>query len=366
MKLNKINQNFIDKIFENILNNNISNGIVIASPSKKDPNYFYHWTRDSALVMKNVAKYYKETGNLQAFKQIIDYIEIETHHQNTETLTGLGEPKFNVKKDNSAFNELWGRPQNDSPALRGLTMLFIYDIFDDYKCLKDNIKKILDKDLEYLIDNIDKETYDLWEEIKGFHLFTTCVQYKFIKEYKIRFNNNNYNLQNSLDTLRNNLNKHSIINNSFNSHGNINRLYDSSLFLCLNAINYDLDIINIFNEKFKNYVLEIVDFFKNEYSINKNNKFIFIGRYKDDKYYGGHPWIITTTSFLQLLIYYSKNDVILLENQEKMILEYINYILKFDNLDISEQIDKNTGTQLSAKNLTWNYSELYSMWDMLV
>lgn len=27
-------------------------GIVIASPSKTDPNYFYTWTRDSSLVFK--------------------------------------------------------------------------------------------------------------------------------------------------------------------------------------------------------------------------------------------------------------------------------------------------------------------------
>ena len=34
--------------------------------------------------------------------------------------------KFNTNKNESIFNEIWGRPQNDGPALRGLTMLLIY------------------------------------------------------------------------------------------------------------------------------------------------------------------------------------------------------------------------------------------------
>ena len=95
---------FIDKIFENLNKCNINSGIVIASPSKKNPDYFYHWTRDSALVMKTICKYYKETKDNRCFKQIINYIDLESHHQKLDTLSGLGEPKFNVDKKEYSFH----------------------------------------------------------------------------------------------------------------------------------------------------------------------------------------------------------------------------------------------------------------------
>lgn len=362
----KIKKIFIDKIFENLNNNEIDHGIVIASPSKNDPDYFYHWIRDSALVMKNIAKYYQQTSDPKAFKQIIEYIDIEIHHQSLNTLTGLGEPKFNVNKNNSCFNESWGRPQNDGPALRSLTMIYIYNIFQNHQSIRKNVKCIIENDVNYLINNINQESFDLWEEIKGFHLFTTCVQYKFLKEYNGLFKHNNDNLHDAMIKLRERLDIHNITKNSFSMYENLNREYDTSLFLCLNAIDYDLDIINVFSDKFKNYALEIVNYFKNAYQLNKGNKFVFLGRYKNDKYYDGNPWIITTTAFIQLLIYYSNHDVELLENQGKMIIDYMNYILKIDNLDISEQIHQEYGYNVSAKKLTWNYSELFTMFNMLL
>ena len=46
-----------------------------------------------------------------------------------------------------------------------------------------------------------------------------------------------------------------------------------------------------------------------------------------------------------------------------MILNYISYIIK--NKDLSEQVDKNTGKFIGAKKLTWNYAELYNLWNLL-
>ena len=378
--MNKINSLFIDKIFENLNNVNnphkIDNGIIIASTSYKDPDYFYHWTRDSALIMKTIAKYYKETSNDKCFKQIIDYIEIENHHQNLNSLSGLGEPKFNVTKTNSLFNDIWGRPQNDGPALRGLSMCYIYTLLEDNMLYKTIIKNIIDKDLQYILTNIDYESFDLWEEVYGFHLYTACVQMKFLKVYKELFYNNNNNnnndndrinyINNSINKLKDRIKKHNITINSFNKNEPLNKKYDSSILLCINHIDYDLDIINIYSETFKNYIIEMCEYYKNYYSINKNNKFIFIGRYKNDKYYNGNPWIITTTALIQLLVIYCSKNIYIIENQEKIILEFISYIFKFKDLDIAEQIDKETGEQISAKNLTWNYSELYNLWELLL
>ena len=236
-----MNKVCIDKIFENLNEKHASAGIIIASNSKENPNYFYHWVRDAAIVMKSLVKYYiqNKADNDKIFKQIVNYIEIETHHQKLDTLTGLGEPKFNTNINESLFNDLWGRPQNDGPALRGLTMILIYKNIDS-KILKEHIKSLIKKDIEYIIPNIYNNCFDLWEEINGYHLYTRLVQYKFIKEYNNLFNiSNNKMYNNYLDILnkfKTLIKTHNIKYTSFSETGDNIREYDTSLLLAMNHI----------------------------------------------------------------------------------------------------------------------------------
>lgn len=68
-------------------------GFAAASPSTSDPDYFYSWTRDSALVMRVVAQKYYETGDHEDILR--DYVAQEIYHQVTRTQCDcLGEPKF--------------------------------------------------------------------------------------------------------------------------------------------------------------------------------------------------------------------------------------------------------------------------------
>ena len=57
------------------------------------------------------------------FYLIIKYINAEYELTRLIPLGGLGEPKFKV--DKTCFNQDWGRPQNDGPALRSTVLLNI-------------------------------------------------------------------------------------------------------------------------------------------------------------------------------------------------------------------------------------------------
>jgi glucoamylase len=101
-------------------------GIVIASPSRQAPNYYFHWIRDGAICFDQALQIYRENpdfhlrATLRSF--IFDYMALNRRAQNdTNALTGLGEPKFNI--DGSPNSDPWGRPQNDGPALE-LLILF--------------------------------------------------------------------------------------------------------------------------------------------------------------------------------------------------------------------------------------------------
>ena len=114
-----------ERMLRNISPQGAARGAVIASPSTTDPNYFYHWIRDAALTMDVVVDLWeRETDPVRAaalFRQIWDYLSFSRQNQLAATLTGLGEPKFEA--DGRPFNDDWGRPQNDGPALRAITAI---------------------------------------------------------------------------------------------------------------------------------------------------------------------------------------------------------------------------------------------------
>lgn len=122
-----------------------SSGIVIASPSKSDPDCkssydllslltplanvgvdFYTWTRDSGLVAKGLVDMFL-AGDDALEKTIRNYITAQAIIQTLDNPSGelssggLGEPKFHA--DETQFSESWGRPQNDGPALRVTAMV---------------------------------------------------------------------------------------------------------------------------------------------------------------------------------------------------------------------------------------------------
>ena len=106
-----------------------------------------------------------------------------------------------------------------------------------------------------------------------------------------------------------------------------------------------------------NNINSLVDFFKNKYIKNKYN---LIGRYKNDRYYNGHIWIICSISLARCFIHLSKIDNC--NEYLKKAIDIVIYIISINpNIDLAEQYDIDNDRQLSAKKLTWNYAELYNL-----
>jgi glucoamylase len=176
--------------------NNISapgtaRGSVIASPSQFNPNYYYHWVRDGSLVMQIMAGLYENAtdAGLRAtyFGYLTDFVNFSRGNQLTPNRSGgLGEPKFNV--DGSAFDADWGRPQNDGPALRAITLIrlakdlmaagqkkYVTSVLYDSKL---PTTAVIKSDLEFVASNWQQSCFDLWEEVRGQHFYTRMVQRK--------------------------------------------------------------------------------------------------------------------------------------------------------------------------------------------
>ena len=363
--MNTIIEKIVQKINHNLDYPNVK-GMVIASPSDFPP-YKYHWIRDSALVMRVYVHLYEKKKSNEAFVRIINYINNEFNIQNMDTLTFLGEPKMNINL--TPFNGPWGRPQNDGSALRGSLMIKILNILkEDYNIIVEKIvSKIIKKDIEYILSCFNKPCFDLWEEITGWHFYTRMVQLKFIKDcitnkeilqkYFILPKGIEEIYHSFRENIKDHIDKKTIIS-SFDEYGNIIRKEDASILLAFAHIDYDSEILKDFPLF---YILDtsrkLINAFTEKYGSNKSH---LIGRYKGDKYFDGQIWLLCSLGLAQV---YNK---LYLSNQEKyknlgcIPKQIYNFIINIDeNLDLPEQYNINTKEHLSAKNLTWNYSELY-------
>lgn len=178
-----------EKLFKNISAPGTAKGSVIASPSNASPNYFFHWVRDAGLVMDTVVNFYRRNyHNNKTFyyETLVDFIRFSRKNQQSFSLSGLGEPKFNV--DGSAFDGPWGRPQNDGPAIRAssLIKLGMFWLSEGQESLVREFlytnelpaTKVVKTDLEYVSHHWRESNFDLWEEISGKHFYTLMVQRK--------------------------------------------------------------------------------------------------------------------------------------------------------------------------------------------
>jgi glucoamylase len=165
-------------------------GMVVASPSTEDPNYFYHWVRDSSLVFKLIIDLFTHGKDNSLRPLIDDFLISQAHLQDVANPSGgvasannLGEPKFYVNE--TAYLESWGRPQRDGPALRSTALITYANWLLEQKnktFVEKTIWPIVQRDLEYTAQTWNQTSFDLWEEVRTASFFTTAVQHRALRE----------------------------------------------------------------------------------------------------------------------------------------------------------------------------------------
>lgn len=178
----------VQRMFENISPPGTRPGVVVASPSRSGPNYFRHWTRDAALIMDIVVRLYEKETRADVkdryLKVLLQYVDFSRETQ-LHDIWLLGEPVF--EPDGRPVQEEWGRPQNDGPAIRAVTLAkFAMVLIREGK--KELVKEklydgiipshtVLKADLEYIAHH-GPFGFDLWEEECGNSFFTRMMQRK--------------------------------------------------------------------------------------------------------------------------------------------------------------------------------------------
>jgi glucoamylase len=401
----------VEKMLANIHPDETLPGIVVASPSKQDPDYWFHWERDAALVMNTVVDLYQENhqnNKIQYLKMLLDYAYRVKQHQETYTLTGLGEPKFLVSSE--PFNGPWGRPQNDGPALRVITLAKVLAILEQrqqwdlafslFYRAELPAETILKRDLEFVAHHWRESNFDLWEEVKGDHFYTRMVQEyalrigadiaeKYFDPYAAAFYRQTaQEIANSLQDFKKDFIWSHL--NIVDGHDGKKSNLDTAVLLAILHTDgqgaFKADDASVINTYVK-----LKTTFKSLYPINATSQSPLVGRYPEDYYYGGHPWILTTmamASYLQALqtqiqkqkkfvmtadlVYlfpelatgtyqhghadFAKVIAMLSHEADNYWQRVLDHFIAHGGL--AEQVDKSTGLPLSARELTWSYSSV--------
>ncbi|KAI1824008.1 family 15 glycosyl hydrolase [Xylaria intraflava] len=317
---------------QNVLNNigpdgskapGASAGVIIASPSTVNPNYYFSWSRDAALTMKMIIDEFI-AGQSQLESYIKDYIHAQADLQTISNPSGsffpdgagLGEPKYNVNL--TRFNEAWGRPQRDGPALRAIALITYSNwlLSNGQEDEAKTVWPVISNDLSYVGQYWNQTGFDLWEEVQGSSFFTTQNQFRALVEgntlagalgvectgcdqaaqiacfLQEAYWNGQYFIAN-------------INSNDGRSGKDANTLLGSIAVFDVNAKCDDPSIQPCSSQALSSFKT-FVDSFRASglYPINDGiatSQGVAVGRYPEDVYFNGNPWYLITAGAGELL-----------------------------------------------------------------
>jgi glucoamylase len=350
-------------------------GSVVASPVlaayDPDPDYFFHWYRDSAAVIDALRLLRPELPKADRLFQ--DHVRFSL---DLETLDGralppdwraAAEPDFarflrkstdgahgmailaetRVNPDGTLDITDWPRPQHDGPALRALTVL--------RWGAEGEGADLLRRDLAFVLHHAQRPCFDIWEEEFGLHAYTMQVSAAALTagaawlasrgedEVAQRCRTEAAALEKVLNAFWTEEEGH--IRSRCVEGGAPEKLLDCAVILAANHA-------DVTGPRYEATLKRLEDLFLAVYPINRNlpaGRAPALGRYAGDKYYSGGAYYFSTLGAAEFC--YRSGDAARGD-------AYLETVRAFtpESGDMSEQFDQATGAQTSARHLAWSYA----------
>lgn len=386
-------------------------GAVVASPVPAsydpDPDYFFHWYRDSAIVIDALRMLHaagqvgvdgpRLFGEFVRFNSALarldgrslaaassqwrsrvaaDFVQFLRPDAELQRVHGDAiAAETRVNADGTLDISNWGRPQNDGPALRALAVLRWMRGAPLEAGLLASCEDLLRADLRYTQDHAREPCYDIWEEERGLHYFTLRVSAQALEDGADWLDRRGENAQaRSCRALSRG------IREALDGYWLADRGYYRSRVLDSGEPSAkELDIAVIFaalqasdecpthsvRDPRIHATLGVLDsVFEADYPINHRRpagRGPALGRYRADRYYSGGAYYFSTLAAAELCFRAAKGgggrDALLARGDR-----YLETVRAFtpESGDMSEQFDQRTGEQTSAKHLAWSYAAFIS------
>lgn len=407
--------------------NVLNSGAVVASPDLNTPggSYYFHWARDAALTMYTVLTTIPSSSNIGVDTYLQNYASWvnSTHHVvDDNNIDSRIEPKFYIPSG-KPYTGAWCRPQNDAPGLRGITLTsYANTLLKSSKGKayvqaalwtgsdSNNNGGVIKYDLDWVADNWQTTSCDLWEEVESNNFFwnrftmrrAMLLGAEFAKVMGDSVSENKY--VGVATQMLYDVNAH--YNGQFIQE-EASRQKDAAVICALNDGYAGDGVFAPASTEVANTISTYNDLFRSNFPINGADDSagipgVLYGRYDGDHYAGGNPWILTSGCLAQL--YYRASTAVAEghfyehgNNKEQIqawiralatntsavhtmpklnedatavelasalasagdgVLIRIRYHTVGGGLHQPEQLDKNSGVEASATDLTWSYATL--------
>ncbi len=387
-------------------------GSVLASPAVAfdagEPDYFFHWVRDSAAVMEAVRILAKagepSAGWARLFNEFVQFSldlrnidgprflsqsdfraktapEMQQYLRPNEEIAAVhgdlvaGDVRYNA--DGSLDFIRWNRPQHDGPASRALVaMRFEEDGVRVSTEAKGRLAELIHSDLSYTAKNAGHPCYDIWEEEFAQHYYTLLVQLSAMEKGAARatrggkagdagfFSAKARDLRKSLDGFWSpGLGVYRSRMSGLDSESP--KALDFAVILGVVHAGLDEGAHSVRDERVLLTLKKLEELFRAEYAINQGGgQGIMFGRYKGDSYVSGGAYYFSTFGAAEFYYRLAQADpgnrAAPIEKGDAILSRIRDFIPAPGAL--SEQFDQTTGAQTSAKDLSWSYACFVTAW----
>ncbi|SFB85486.1 glycoside hydrolase family 15 protein [Tropicimonas isoalkanivorans] len=370
------------------------NGSILASTQisswDPEPDYFHHWIRDAAIVLRAVPKAIEADPESRAFwlKAIADNIRfssyisdpdrdgpafnpiepatLDTHKKflrpdgELAALTGrawLEEPR--VAADGTPDLEQWARPQDDGPALRASSVMSV--LADLPETASPEADALIERDLAHVAAVAGRPCIGPWEETPPRRTtFTLIVEWDALDRGAKRAEargTSGAHLREGADRVA------ALIEEAADPvtggwreslEAPAGKL-DSATILAILHAGRRGGPFALAASRTRATVAALETIFADLYPINRGRSVPAIGRWKDDVYFDGNPWYPTTLGFAELHYHVAADsrDATVFAKAEGW-MRLIQDVAPEGTLDLPEQFDRRTGAPTSCRALTWS------------
>jgi glucoamylase len=389
-------------------------GSIVASPVLADwnpePDYFFHWFRDSAVVIDAVRLLF-EAGDLgpQALEHFADFVRFSLLLQGLDGRKVLATPGWreNVAADFSRFlrrdDELdtvhgeaivaetrvnpdgtldissWTRPQHDGAPLRALSVLRWARSHSFDSDLSALVCRLVQSDLAFTFAHWREPSFDIWEEESGLHYYTLCVSAAALREgagwldgvgestLARAYRAEAAIIHQILDGYWLPTEGHyrsRVLASGARSTKELAKDLDIAVILAAIHALGDAPAHSVRDPHMQSTLQRLETLFDAAYPINQNraaHRGPAMGRYAGDVYFSGGAYYFSTlgaAEFCFLAAAHSEASAAWIARGDAF-LETVRAYTP-ENGDLSEQFDQRTGEQTSARHLAWSYAAFIS------
>ena len=375
--------------------------------SETEPDYFFHWLRDSAAIMDaalvlvrrgieadawkqrfaefvrfsldlrqiNGSRFLQDTRDLheRTAPKLRQFIRPDVELAAVEGESVLGEVRYNA--DGTIDFLKWSRPQHDGLAARALVALRFMEVNAVAEEAQASVAELIQLDLDYTGRHAGEACIDIWEEENAQHYYTCLVQFAALAKGAEWAERNGETIHATrlraaatrmADQLGDfwSADAGHFFSRILPSAEQTPKALDFAIILGVLHAGLTDGPHSIADDRALQTLNRLEELFAAEYALNrKAGAALAIGRYTGDTYFSGGAYFFCTFGAAEF--YYklaaANADVGLIAKGDA-IMEMARRSIPPSG-EISEQFDQTTGAQTSAKSLTWSYASYLTAWD---